>query len=501
METIPCALFGQTHKPVKKEDIINWKNRRACLVELNFRKGEDRYFVRRGIKPNVLEIYENDELIDKPAHLRDYQAILEGIIGLNFQTFVSLIHSNINSSLPVLAMKKPEKRKFIEKVFGLELYSLLNDKANEKLRAVGDKIREAEIKIEANNNRASEIVGNIASLEAKIRQTSSTELELRDKTEKLKELQEDYNDEVRLYLPDATTESDTKNSSLQVIIYRINNQNINYIQYKKLPPLEQSLSNLKEDMKKIEELQEKIKILDGLKRNYISLDNLTEEKDNKRKTFEKIKDDLRDFESQRKEKLFYYSNNKKKISDNKLNIESLKENSICPTCGQKIKDIPQEHIDSIIKENKILTESCESIKKELSEMDEKKKITEGDIEFFEKEVRKADQNWNYMFNIENELSNMPEVDPDHVEYFEVKIEKYIRVKQKLLGLIGKLERQIKQISNDINLLTERKSYLDAKYKEIQELEGNINRLEQRIQLEEENKKEFQAMLDKEKSAK
>ena len=210
LETIPFALFGQTHKPVKKEDIINWKNRRACLVELNFRKGEDRYFVRRGIKPNVLEIYENDELIDKPAHLRDYQAILEGIIGLNFQTFVSLIHSNINSSLPVLAMKKPEKRKFIEKVFGLELYSLLNDKANEKLRAVGDKIREAEIKIEANNNRASEIVGNIASLEAKIRQTSSTELELRDKTEKLKELQEDYNDEVRNDLHDDITAHETK---------------------------------------------------------------------------------------------------------------------------------------------------------------------------------------------------------------------------------------------------------------------------------------------------
>ena len=134
LESIPYALFGQTHKGIKKEQLVNWKNGRDCRVELNFKTGEIPYRIIRGIKPDIFEIYEEDGLIEKTAHIRDYQKTLEDIIGLNFNTFVSLIHTNINSSNRILSMKAGEKRKFMEDVFGLWLYSKLTDKSNEKMR-------------------------------------------------------------------------------------------------------------------------------------------------------------------------------------------------------------------------------------------------------------------------------------------------------------------------------------------------------------------------------
>jgi len=69
LETIPFALYGQIHKDVKQEDIINWKNRKDCYVELGFSKGDKRYIVKRGMKPKVFDIYENDILLEKPKRL------------------------------------------------------------------------------------------------------------------------------------------------------------------------------------------------------------------------------------------------------------------------------------------------------------------------------------------------------------------------------------------------------------------------------------------------
>jgi len=98
LEIISFALFGTIHTDVTQSDIINWKNRKGTEVEVYFTKGKNEYKVYRSLKPNALEIYENDKLIDPPSHVKYYQEQLEEeILGFNKQTFSKIIHSNINS--------------------------------------------------------------------------------------------------------------------------------------------------------------------------------------------------------------------------------------------------------------------------------------------------------------------------------------------------------------------------------------------------------------------
>ena len=113
-------------------------------------KGEDQYSVLRAIKPDNFEIYKNDTLIERPAHVKDYQLVLEEILGQRYNTFGSLLHSNLNSSNRILDMKKPEKRKFIEDVFGLEIYSMLNERARLKINGFDTKISDFTKDIEHN---------------------------------------------------------------------------------------------------------------------------------------------------------------------------------------------------------------------------------------------------------------------------------------------------------------------------------------------------------------
>ena len=57
--------------------MVNTINNGEALVEIEFSIGTKQYKVIRGIKPNIFEIYEDDQLINQDASSIDYQKILE----------------------------------------------------------------------------------------------------------------------------------------------------------------------------------------------------------------------------------------------------------------------------------------------------------------------------------------------------------------------------------------------------------------------------------------
>ena len=169
METISFALFGRLNRNVKKDQIVNWKNRKNCEVTLRFKKDNNIYRVTRGIKPDKLEIYRDDVLIPPLSDVRIYQKQFENeIIGMDFNTFVSIIHTNLNSLTPILKMDSAKKRAFLERVFGLEIYSKINDKANIKIKSINDTIYKTKLEIDYDKKRYDELHGQLSTLKSKL---------------------------------------------------------------------------------------------------------------------------------------------------------------------------------------------------------------------------------------------------------------------------------------------------------------------------------------------
>ena len=141
LSTIPFALFGKTDKDVKKDQLVNWRNRKNCEVILDFNLGDRNFTILRAIKPDKLEIYENNVLIPNPYDVRIYQKSLEEeILKIDHATFMSLFSTNLNSLVPILRMSKPQKRNFLERIFGLGIFSELNVLGNLKLNEVEKKL-------------------------------------------------------------------------------------------------------------------------------------------------------------------------------------------------------------------------------------------------------------------------------------------------------------------------------------------------------------------------
>lgn len=73
------------------------------------------------------------------------------IIEMDYDTFISIIHYNPTTSRSIFNVQKGQKRSFIEKLFGLEIYSEITDKCNKKLSSINSKILESEHVIELNS--------------------------------------------------------------------------------------------------------------------------------------------------------------------------------------------------------------------------------------------------------------------------------------------------------------------------------------------------------------
>jgi|GEM_PF-5071145 len=501
LETIPFALYGQIHKDVKQEDIINWKNRKDCYVELGFSKGDKRYIVKRGMKPKVFDIYENDILLDKPAHSKDYQVILENIIGLNFQTFMSLVHTNINSSTPVLAMSKPDKRKFIEKIFGLELYGLLNELSNTKLKCLNDNIREFSIKIDSNAVRYNEITSTIKSLELKVNQNSRTSIELTEKEETLNSLKEKFeNGKEELYdIKEDLLVKESDIARINLIMNNIKNKNINTINYKILPPINSRYKILLESKKQYDDLKDQILELEKLKTEYESSSNVNILISNKIGEVSKNEEERISLKDKWMSIEHIIINLNKDINSINSKITSLQKDAVCPTCGQKIKDVPVEQIEILKNEIEEKKNAIPSVERELINLKKQVKDSEDFIDDLKNERDKLRNVYRFMLNIENKLSNVVEIKESDLELLVKKQSKYDRVIKRLNVISDKLNSNKLTKIKSMNLLEERKSIIESEIKKMDDIRNDIKFLKEKIKLEEDNKKEMVELLDKQKA--
>ena len=141
IELIPFALYGKTFKNINKNDIVNWYNESGCEVNLYFSINNDKYAIVRGIKPNKFKIFKNDEELPRLSNVRDFQAKLEAdILGFGFNTFKNLCYYSPNTTISIIEAKKEQKRKFLESLFDLSLYSGMMQETNNKLKDNNDKI-------------------------------------------------------------------------------------------------------------------------------------------------------------------------------------------------------------------------------------------------------------------------------------------------------------------------------------------------------------------------
>lgn len=133
-EALFYGLFGKALRKLNIGQLINIFNKGGLEVEVTFVKGGVEYRVLRGEKPKKFEIYKDKELIESTATVREYQKVLDQILGIDRKMFAQMVVLEKNEFTPFMALQASERRKVVEDVLNISIYSVMNKIAGERLK-------------------------------------------------------------------------------------------------------------------------------------------------------------------------------------------------------------------------------------------------------------------------------------------------------------------------------------------------------------------------------
>ena len=127
LDALTFVLFGKPFRAVNKSQLINSVNQNGTEVEVEFSIGSKQYLVKRGIKKNFFEIYQDGNMLNQDASVRDYQEYLEKtILKLNYKSFTQIVILGSSSFVPFMQLKANDRRTIIEDLLDIEIFSVMN---------------------------------------------------------------------------------------------------------------------------------------------------------------------------------------------------------------------------------------------------------------------------------------------------------------------------------------------------------------------------------------
>ena len=127
LDALCWALFNKPFRIIKKEQMINTINNADCEVEIEFDVGTKQYRVKRSVKPNLFEIYENGQLLNQNASSIDYQKYLEhNIMKLNYRSFIQVVILGSSSYEPFMKMKARYRRDVVEEILDVKVFTQMD---------------------------------------------------------------------------------------------------------------------------------------------------------------------------------------------------------------------------------------------------------------------------------------------------------------------------------------------------------------------------------------
>ncbi len=133
LDAICFGLFGKAFRNINKNQMINSINEKGTVVEIEFSIGSKDYMVRRGIKPNIFEIYLNGEFINQSADARDFQKKLEKtILKMNYKSFTQIVILGSSGFTPFMKLSSNNRRDVIEDILDIDIFSIMNTLLKER---------------------------------------------------------------------------------------------------------------------------------------------------------------------------------------------------------------------------------------------------------------------------------------------------------------------------------------------------------------------------------
>jgi DNA repair exonuclease SbcCD ATPase subunit len=149
LDALCFALFGKPFRSINKPQLVNSINSRDSVVEIEFETNGKNHKIVRGLKPNVFEIYCNNELVKQSAAVKDYQEHLEKfILKLNYKSFTQIVILGSASFAPFMQLSAADRRSIIEDLLDIQIFSRMNSVLKDKFTILKENLSMGKYKLD-----------------------------------------------------------------------------------------------------------------------------------------------------------------------------------------------------------------------------------------------------------------------------------------------------------------------------------------------------------------
>ena len=146
LDALIFALYGSPYRDINKPLLVNTTTNKGLKVTIDFEQDGEKYQIVRGIKPSIFKIFKNGVLIPQDAKGLDYQYMLErDILRCSEKTFTQVVILGSNAYRPFLDLLTLDRRKIIENILDLEIFTIMNSVLKERMATNKDSIATIEM--------------------------------------------------------------------------------------------------------------------------------------------------------------------------------------------------------------------------------------------------------------------------------------------------------------------------------------------------------------------
>jgi DNA repair exonuclease SbcCD ATPase subunit len=215
LDALTFVLFGKSFRKINKPQLINTTNEKDCVVEIDFKIGTINWKVRRGIKPNIFEIYRDGMILNQEASANDQQKYLEqSILKMNYKSFTQIVILGSSNFVPFMQLPASGRREVIEDILDIKIFSTMNNIIKDKLRLQKEDVKILNLKKESLTDKVSMQENFIKDLESR---GKSTIKDIKDKISELNnqisvcnQSNESLENDIKAYSEERSSVSDAK---------------------------------------------------------------------------------------------------------------------------------------------------------------------------------------------------------------------------------------------------------------------------------------------------
>lgn len=165
VEGLTYALFGQPFRDIKKGQLINFINDKNSVVELEFSISSDEYKIIRGQKPNILQLFKNDELIPESASVKDFQEYIQSeVLRMSLASFKQLVVLGTANFIPFMQLSSANRRKLVDDLLDVSIFTKMDQLNKGSIKEINQQMNENLIKL---NSLKSELTAYMLLLKEK----------------------------------------------------------------------------------------------------------------------------------------------------------------------------------------------------------------------------------------------------------------------------------------------------------------------------------------------